>query len=164
MGIDPYKVSYLEQTDNWLGSINDRLIEQRGESIASVQTDFELTGSTWDSACVRNESMNRLILILLLCAGLAQAAPAEQPVKPPDEPKLYDHYLYLKRLQESMAQRSLEEQERLQGHIRRAEQHACERVRRERQEQVPKEEYRRQGGDEFLVFAQQLEQYCQTNH
>ncbi len=42
MGIDPYKVSYLEQADNWLGPIGDGSIEQRGETIASVQTNFEL--------------------------------------------------------------------------------------------------------------------------
>jgi uncharacterized protein (DUF362 family) len=42
MGIDPYKVSYLEQADNWLGPIGDGSIEQRGESIASVRTNFEL--------------------------------------------------------------------------------------------------------------------------
>jgi hypothetical protein len=65
-------------------------------------------------------------------------------------------------MQESLAGRSLEEQTRLQPQIQRAERQACERVRRERQERVPKEEYRQQGGDEFLVFAQQLEQYCET--
>lgn len=65
-------------------------------------------------------------------------------------------------MQESLAGRSLEEQTRLQPQIWLAEQQACERVRRERQERVPKEEYRQQGGGEFLVFAQQLEQYCQT--
>lgn len=42
MGIDPYKVSYLERGDNWLGPISDGSIEQRGETIASVQTNFEL--------------------------------------------------------------------------------------------------------------------------
>ena len=42
MGIDPYKVSYLEQADNWLGPIGDGSIQQRGETIASVQTRFEL--------------------------------------------------------------------------------------------------------------------------
>jgi uncharacterized protein (DUF362 family) len=42
MGIDPYKVSYLERADNWLGPISDGSIEQRGETIASVQTNFEL--------------------------------------------------------------------------------------------------------------------------
>ena len=42
MGIDPYKVSYLERADNWLGPISTSSIEQRGETIASVQTNFEL--------------------------------------------------------------------------------------------------------------------------
>lgn len=42
MGIDPYKVSYLERADNWLGPIGDGSIEQRGESIASVRTNFKL--------------------------------------------------------------------------------------------------------------------------
>ena len=42
MGIDPYKVSYLERADKWLGPISDGSIEQRGETIASVQTNFEL--------------------------------------------------------------------------------------------------------------------------
>jgi uncharacterized protein (DUF362 family) len=42
MGIDPYKVSYLEQSDNWLGPIGDGSIEQRGETIASVRKNFEL--------------------------------------------------------------------------------------------------------------------------
>jgi uncharacterized protein (DUF362 family) len=45
MGIDPYKISYLEKADNWLGPIGDRFIEQRGESIASVRTDFSLIDS-----------------------------------------------------------------------------------------------------------------------
>jgi uncharacterized protein (DUF362 family) len=42
MGIDPYKVSYLERADNWLGPISDSSIEQRGETILSVQTNFKL--------------------------------------------------------------------------------------------------------------------------
>jgi uncharacterized protein (DUF362 family) len=42
MGIDPYKVSYLERADNWLGPIGEASIEQRGESIASVRTNFKL--------------------------------------------------------------------------------------------------------------------------
>lgn len=63
-------------------------------------------------------------------------------------------------MQESMADRSMDEQARLQPQINRAERQACEQVRRERQERVSKEEYRRQGGDQFLIFAQQLEQYC----
>ena len=42
MGLDPYKVSYLERADNWLGPIGEGSIEQRGESIASVRTNFKL--------------------------------------------------------------------------------------------------------------------------
>jgi len=42
MGIDPYKVSYLERADNWLGPISEAAIEQRGESITSVRTNFNL--------------------------------------------------------------------------------------------------------------------------
>lgn len=42
MGIDPYKVSYLEQVDNWLGPIGKSSIVQRGEAIATVRTNFEL--------------------------------------------------------------------------------------------------------------------------
>jgi uncharacterized protein (DUF362 family) len=42
MGIDPYKLSYLARADRWLGPIGDESIEQRGEMIASVRTDFAL--------------------------------------------------------------------------------------------------------------------------
>lgn len=42
MGIDPYKVSYLERADNWLGPIGEGSIEQRGEAIVTVRTNFEL--------------------------------------------------------------------------------------------------------------------------
>jgi uncharacterized protein (DUF362 family) len=42
MGIDPYKVSYLERADNWLGPIAEGSIEQRGETIKSVRTNFAL--------------------------------------------------------------------------------------------------------------------------
>jgi uncharacterized protein (DUF362 family) len=45
MGIDPYKVSYLERADNWIGPIGDESIEQRGETVASVRTNFELIDS-----------------------------------------------------------------------------------------------------------------------
>ncbi len=106
--------------------------------------------------------MHRLVVLaFLLCPVALYAAEAERP-SPHQGPRLYDHYLALKQMQESLAGRSLEEQARLQPQINRAEQNACEQVRREREERVPKEEYRRQGGDQFLVFAQQLEQYCQT--
>ena len=42
MGIDPYKVSHLEKADNWLGPIAEGSIEQRGEAIAAVRTNFKL--------------------------------------------------------------------------------------------------------------------------
>lgn len=42
MGIDPYKVPYLERADRWLGPIDDSAIEQLGEPIVSVRTDFNL--------------------------------------------------------------------------------------------------------------------------
>lgn len=103
-----------------------------------------------------------VLLVFLMCPVAVYSAETGPPPTQTEEPKLYDHYLSLKRMQESLAGRSLEEQSRLQPQIRRAEQQACERVRRERQERVPKEEYRQQGGDQFLVFAQQLEQYCET--
>jgi len=103
-----------------------------------------------------------VLLVALMCPVAVYSAETEPPPTQTEEPKLYDHYLSLKRMQESLAGRSQEEQARLQPQIHRAEQQACERVRRERQERVPKEEYRQQGGDQFLVFAQQLEQYCET--
>jgi len=104
--------------------------------------------------------MHKIILLtLLLSPVVVYSAETEAPITQ-KEPRLYDHYLALKRMQESMAGRSLDEQARLQPQMDRAERQACEQVRRERQEGVPKEDYHRQGGDQFLVFAQQLEQYC----
>lgn len=102
------------------------------------------------------------LLMLLLCPAALYSADTATPTTQAEEPKLYDHYRSLQRMQESLAGRSLEEQARLQPQIKRAEQKACERLRKERQERVPKEEYRQQGGDQFLVFALQFEQYCET--
>jgi hypothetical protein len=82
---------------------------------------------------------------------------------PQRKPRLYDHYLALKRMQESLAGRSLEEHARLQPEINRAERKGCEQVRRDRQERVSVEEYRRQGGDEFLIFIAQFEQHCEAD-
>lgn len=42
MGVDPYKVSCLAKAEDWLGPISDRYIEQRGEVISSVRTNFSL--------------------------------------------------------------------------------------------------------------------------
>lgn len=42
MGIDPKKVHYLQVASKWLGPVNENAIEQRGESISYVRTDFRL--------------------------------------------------------------------------------------------------------------------------
>lgn len=42
MGIDPRKVPYLAEASGDLGTIREIFIRQRGETIASVRTDFEL--------------------------------------------------------------------------------------------------------------------------
>jgi hypothetical protein len=104
--------------------------------------------------------MRKMILLMFVLCPVVVYSSEPETSSAQKEPRLYDHYLSLQRMQESMAGRSLEEQARLQPHINRAEQKACEQMRRERQEGVPKDDYRRQGGDQFLVFAQQLEQYC----
>ena len=100
-------------------------------------------------------------ILLLLPTMLCRAESQSERVKG-QEPTLYDHFHSLKRIQESLAGRSLEEQARMRPQIQRAERQACQRLRKDRQEEVSKEGYRRQGGDEFLVFTQQFEQYCET--
>jgi uncharacterized protein (DUF362 family) len=42
MGIDPRKVPYLAEASGNLGTIHETFIRQRGETITSVRTDFEL--------------------------------------------------------------------------------------------------------------------------
>ncbi len=42
MGIDPYRISYLERADKWLGPVGEGSIEQCGESVAAVRTNFKL--------------------------------------------------------------------------------------------------------------------------
>ncbi|MGH7258235.1 MAG: DUF362 domain-containing protein [Nitrospiraceae bacterium] len=42
MGINPQKITYLARTEDKLGPISDTYIEQRGETIASVRTNFAL--------------------------------------------------------------------------------------------------------------------------
>jgi len=42
MGIDPRKVAYLAVASGKMGPVNEFLVRQRGESIASVRTDFAL--------------------------------------------------------------------------------------------------------------------------
>lgn len=79
-----------------------------------------------------------------------------------DEPSLYDHYVSMKHMQERLAGRSLDEQAKLQPQIQRAQRKACERLRKDHEERISRNEYRRQGGDEFLVFSLELEQWCAT--
>lgn len=105
--------------------------------------------------------------ILVLCVCLlfpvtTNAAEVDIPPDPAEEPRLYDHYVSLKRMQERLAGRSLEEQAKLQPQMERAQRKACEQLRKDHQERIPREDYRRQGGDEFLVFSLELEQWCQT--
>ncbi|HKY56203.1 MAG TPA: hypothetical protein VJM08_17935 [Anaerolineales bacterium] len=105
------------------------------------------------------------IWILCGCLLFPMVSYAAEDVPPAaeQEPNLYDHYVALKRMQERLAGRSLEEQAKLQPQIERAQGKACARLRKDRQERVPREEYRQQGGDEFLVFSLELEQWCQTS-
>lgn len=114
---------------------------------------------------MKRRAVNLLfILAIFLCPIAVFSAETEPAPTQSEEPKLYDHYLGLKRMQESLAGRSFEEQAKLQPQIQRAERQACKQIRKERREGVPREDYRREGGDEFLVFSLQLEQYCQTLH
>jgi hypothetical protein len=98
-----------------------------------------------------------MVVMLPAAVGLAETeSPGTQ------EAKLYDHYIALQKMQQTLFQRSPEDQTQLQPQIQRAERQACQRLQKERQGRVTKEEYRRQGGDQFLAFVQQFEQYCQT--
>lgn len=78
------------------------------------------------------------------------------------EPNLYDHYLALQQMQQTLASRSLDDQARLQPQVRRAELRACQKLRKEREERVSNDDYRRQGGDQFVAFTEQFERYCET--
>lgn len=42
MGINPQRIPYLAAADGWLGTIRKGAIQQRGETIASVKTNFNL--------------------------------------------------------------------------------------------------------------------------
>ena len=100
----------------------------------------------------------------LLYSVTVYAAEPDTSPQVTQEPTLHDHYVALKQMQEHLAGRSLEDQAKLQPQIQRAQQKACQRLRKDHQERVPREEYRRQGGNEFLVFSLELEQWCATAH
>jgi hypothetical protein len=89
-------------------------------------------------------------------------AETEPPKTQTQEPELYDHFVGMQQTQARLSQRSPEEQKRLQSQIRRAELQACQRLRQDRQEGVREDEYRRQGGDEFVAYVLQFEKYCET--
>ena len=103
-----------------------------------------------------------VLLAFLLCPAVVYSAEPEPPPTQAGEPKLYDHFVGMRLTQERLSQRSPEAQERLQPQIRRTELQACQRLRQDRQEGVREDEYRRQGGDEFVAYALQFEQYCKT--
>jgi hypothetical protein len=103
------------------------------------------------------------LCVCVLLPIVSFAAEVDTAPNPPEEPNLYDHYVSLKHMQERLAGRSLDEQAKMQPQIQRAQQKACARLRQDHQEQIRREEYRRQGGDEFLVFSLELEQWCQTS-
>jgi hypothetical protein len=103
-----------------------------------------------------------LASMALLCPITLYAADTDSSPTAPEEPQLYDHYQSLKRMQERLAGRPLEDQAKLQHQIQRAQRQACERLRKDHQERIPRDDYRNQGGTEFLVFSLELEQWCQT--
>jgi hypothetical protein len=96
--------------------------------------------------------------VLSLSVGTYAGEPNTSP-KVIEEPTLHDHYVAMKQMQQRLAGRSLEEQAKLQPQIERAQRTACARHR----DGIRRDEYRRQGGDEFLVFSLELEQWCQTS-
>lgn len=103
-----------------------------------------------------------IVLSMVLVGPAYLCAEPQSDNAATSEPTLYEHYVSMKKMQESLASRSLEDQVRLQPVIQRAERRACEQLTRDRHNGMTKADYRRQGGDEFLVFAHQFEQYCNT--
>jgi Spy/CpxP family protein refolding chaperone len=109
----------------------------------------------------KGENMRLLVCCgCLVFAAAAYAAEADPSPQVSEEPTLHDHYVAMKQMQERLASRSLDEQAKLQPQIQRAQRQACVRLQKDHQERIPREEYRRQGGDEFLVFSLELEQWC----
>ncbi len=112
---------------------------------------------------MKGATMRGFILLfsfILSCGvGLAETQPAGPQAK---EPELYDQFVAMQETQEGLSRLSPEEQERLQSKIRQAELRACQRLRKDRQEGVRDEDYRRQGGNEFVAYALQFEKYCET--
>jgi len=105
-------------------------------------------------------SRRAIILVVLFQASLclAETEPSGGQLL---EPSLYDHMRAMEQTQERLQKLSPEEQHNLQPQVRRAELQACQRLRQDQQDGVQQEEYRRQGGDAFVAYVQQFEQYCE---
>lgn len=101
-------------------------------------------------------------LVMILSASLCMAESQSADPAANEEQKLFDHYLSMQQMQMRLSQRSLEDQERLQPQVHRAELAACQRLKKDREEGVPSEEYRRQGGAQFYAFVEDFERYCET--
>ena len=111
---------------------------------------------------MKGDPMKTFVLCFCLIFPVAICmAETETPTTKTQEPNLYDHMLGMRQTQEQLLRRSPEEQERLQPQVRRAEIQACQRLRQDRQEGVQEDEYRRQGGDAFVGYVLQFEQYCE---
>jgi hypothetical protein len=102
-----------------------------------------------------------LFFLFVLSCGAALAE--TQAIAPQTkDPELYDHFVAMQETQERLSRLSPEEQERIQPEIRQAELRACQRLRKDRQEGMRDEDYRRQGGNDFVAYALQFEKYCET--
>jgi uncharacterized protein (DUF362 family) len=53
MGLNPQKIKYMKLAEGKLGEINENLIEQRGEAVASVRKDFKLLDTIPAQARIR---------------------------------------------------------------------------------------------------------------
>ena len=103
-----------------------------------------------------------VLLVLLMCPAAVYSAETDVSKTQAEEPKLLDHFVGMQQTEKGLSKRSNEEQAQLQPQIRRAELQACQRLRQDRQEGVPEDEYRRQGGDDFVAYVLQFERYCET--
>lgn len=102
------------------------------------------------------------ILVVLIISAAVCSAETDSSDKQMRDPELYEHFSGMKKTQENLSKLSLDEQQRLQPKIRRAERAACQRLRKDKQEGVGSEDYRGQGGEEFVAYVQQFERYCET--
>jgi len=100
--------------------------------------------------------------VCLIFPIVVYSAETEPYTNKTQEPDLYDHFVAMEQTQERLSRLSPEEQERLEPQIRQAERRACQRLRKDRQEGVRDEDYRRQGGVEFLGYVLQFDKYCET--